>query len=68
MKSIMKVFRPLIPKTLLTPLIGLNLLNFGSIAFGVNRNPVCKPSAIKAATNVRASIGRTTNPITMKDS
>ena len=67
-KSIMNVLSPLIPKILLTPLIGFNLLNLGSAAFGVNLKPVCNPSATNAAIKVKANIGKTTQPNILKES
>ena len=51
------------PKTLLAPVMGLNLLSFGSIALGVNRKPVCNPSATKEATKQRANMGKTIKPM-----
>ncbi len=62
-KSIKKVFKAFKPKTRLAPDIGLSLLSFGSIALGVNRKPVCNPSATKEATKQKAKMGKTINPM-----
>ena len=62
-KSTKKVFKAFNPKTRLAPDMGLSLLSFGSMALGVNRKPVCNPSATKEATKQKANMGKTINPM-----